>query len=137
MVALHKPAPPPAPDAGGTRADAAISPALRAIEPPPRRVRVDALPEHTDYRDTGCDLSDSCLRCPLARCKYDAPGGSRRLAVGPRDRDIVILRTRYGVSARVIARHYGLSVRSIFRILRRDASGACAGEPAARNGARP
>ena len=31
--------------------------------------RSDALPEHVDYTDTGCDLYASCLRCPLPRCR--------------------------------------------------------------------
>ncbi len=42
------------------------------------RVRRDALPEHADYRDTGCDLAPSCLRCPLRRCRYDEPRAVRR-----------------------------------------------------------
>ena len=51
---------------------------LRIVHPQPLPlVRRDTLPEHTDYRDTGCDLSRSCLRCPLARCKYDARGNSQ------------------------------------------------------------
>ena len=43
-------------------------------------VRKDMLPENVPYTDTGCDLFASCLRCPLARCRYDEPpGGLRRL----------------------------------------------------------
>jgi hypothetical protein len=25
------------------------------------------------YEDTGCEVFDSCLTCPLPRCKYDEP----------------------------------------------------------------
>ena len=34
-------------------------------------VRSDTLPENTGYRDDGCDLSSSCLKCHLPLCKYD------------------------------------------------------------------
>ena len=47
------------------------------------------LPEHTQYRDTGCDLHPSCLTCPLVRCRYDEPGGARRLLSDERDRTIL------------------------------------------------
>jgi hypothetical protein len=83
----------------------------------PALVRQDALPEHTEYRDTGCELSASCLCCPLARCKYDAPGGARRLTTEARDREIVLLRRKYQAPVRMLAQTYGLSRRSIFRIL--------------------
>ena len=49
--------------------------------------RRDALPEHTHYADTGCDLHPSCLTCPLVRCRYDEPGGARKLLSDERDRD--------------------------------------------------
>lgn len=95
-------------------------PALRlvgGIDPKRRGVRSGLLPEDTDYRDTGCELSESCLRCPLARCKYDEPAPSRRLAVMPRDREIALLRRRYRAPIALLASTYGLSRRSIFRIL--------------------
>ncbi len=84
----------------------------------PPRVRADALPEHTTYRDTGCELSPSCLRCPLARCKYDQPGGARRLTTDARDREIATLRRRHRAPIDMLAGTYRLSRRSIFRILR-------------------
>jgi hypothetical protein len=34
---------------------------------------VDRLPEQANYRDEGCDLSPTCLRCPLPLCRYDLP----------------------------------------------------------------
>ena len=36
-----------------------------------RKVRREALPEYANYKDEGCELAPSCLRCPFARCKYD------------------------------------------------------------------
>ncbi len=98
-------------------------PALRLVEPPPRRVREDALPEHTEYRDTGCDLASSCLACPLARCKHDEPGALARTAMAARDREIAYLRRRHGAPVDMLARTYGLSRRTIFRIMRREEGG--------------
>jgi hypothetical protein len=91
---------------------------LHAIETPLELVRRDTLPEHADYRDTGCEIAPSCLRCPLARCQYDEPQSQRRrLIAAARDREIVLLRERYGVTVRRLADTYGLAMRTVFRIL--------------------
>ena len=84
-----------------------------------RRARSDALPEHTKYVDTGCDVHHSCLSCPLVRCRYDEPGGARRLFSEGRDRSIVALR-RAGVDFEEIASRFGVSRRTVFRALARD-----------------
>ena len=34
---------------------------------------LDAMPEFYHYEDTGCEVSSSCLDCPLPQCKYDDP----------------------------------------------------------------
>jgi hypothetical protein len=85
---------------------------------PPRRARSDSLPEHTQYQDTGCDVHPRCLTCPLVRCRYDEPGGVRRLFSDDRDRSIAGLQ-RDGVSVGVIARRFGVSERTVFRSLAR------------------
>ena len=92
-----------------------------------RKVRIDALPEHLEYRDTGCDLAPSCLRCPLARCRYDEPGGARKLLQGSRD-EAVRHRRGEGVAIDALAGEFGISRRSVFRILAagRAASGSAA-----------
>ncbi|HXG42135.1 MAG TPA: helix-turn-helix domain-containing protein [Dehalococcoidia bacterium] len=96
------------------------SPVLEGASTPPsrllQRVREDALPEHTDYRDTGCDIHPSCLSCPLPRCRYDEPGGIRALLGAYRDRQIVALR-RQGVGIEELARRFGVSRRTVFRAL--------------------
>jgi len=81
-------------------------------------VRCDTLPEDADYRDTGCELAPSCLRCPLPRCKYDAPRSARRLGNHARDREIALLRRKHGAPVDAIAATYGLSRRQVFRILK-------------------
>ena len=84
-----------------------------------RRVRRDGLPENTPYTDTGCDVHPHCLTCPLVRCRYDEPGGARR--VFNEDRDRLILRFHAeGLAVHVIARHFGVSRRTVFRALARS-----------------
>ena len=95
-------------------------PALDAsLRRPPRR---DALPEHTHYVDTGCSLHSSCLTCPLARCRYEEPGGARRILSDDRDRSILTLRHEQGLPVNAIAQRYGVSRRTVFRILARERS---------------
>lgn len=84
-----------------------------------RRPRADALPEHTHYRDDGCDIHPQCLTCPLPRCRYDEPGGLRALLNAYRDRQIVELRLR-GAPVEHLAHRFRLSRRTIFRILERQ-----------------
>ena len=83
------------------------------------RVRADALPEFTRYRDEGCDFHRSCLSCPLPRCRYDEPGGVRALLNLGRDREILHLRRRQGLAVDMLAQRYGVSRRTVFRILQR------------------
>jgi hypothetical protein len=87
--------------------------------PAGRRVRADALPELTRYRDEGCDFHRSCLSCPLPRCRYDEPGGVRALLNLGRDREILHLRRRQGLAVDMLAQRYGVSRRTVFRILQR------------------
>ena len=90
---------------------------IELLESPIRlRVRADALPEHTRYRDDGCDIHPHCLTCPLPRCRYDAPGGLRALLNARRDRQIVEMRLM-GVPVDDLAWRFGVSRRTVFRIL--------------------
>ena len=84
-----------------------------------RRARRDSLPEHTHYADTGCDVHPSCLSCPLVRCRYDEPGGARKLQADQRDASIVVLQ-REGASIDAIASQMGVSRRTVFRVLARE-----------------
>ena len=90
-----------------------------------RPSRKDALPENTHYTDSGCDLHPSCLSCPLIRCRYDEPGGARRLFSDERDRRIVRLQREEELSIDLLAARFGVSRRTVFRVLARDrAAGA-------------
>ncbi len=88
-----------------------------------RKHRLDALPENTEYRDGGCDLYPSCLRCPLPQCRYDDPGGAAAMLRTGRDASILRLSERDGVPVERLAQMFGLSRRTVFRVLsagRRD-----------------
>jgi len=80
--------------------------------------RADALPEHTAYEDRGCDLYPSCLSCPLPRCRYEEPGGAAAMIRTGRDATILRLAREDGVSVDRLAQMFGLSRRTIFRVLR-------------------
>ena len=83
---------------------------------PKPRLRHDSLPENTRYRDDGCDISESCFTCPLPRCRYEEPGGLRALLNEQRDRQIIQLRLK-GVPVDALADHFGVSRRTVFRVI--------------------
>ena len=82
-----------------------------------RRPREDALPEHMQYRDEGCDLFASCLACPLPRCRYDEPGGARAMMNRLRDGEIRRLRFESGLAIDDISARFRVSRRTVFRVL--------------------
>ena len=84
-----------------------------------RRVRGDALPENQEYPDNGCGIWDRCLTCPLPRCRYDEPGGARPIFLRERAGEIARLRRGDGVGIDELARRFGVSRRTVFRVLRR------------------
>lgn len=87
------------------------------------RPRSDALPENTDYADTGCDLYPSCLSCPLPRCRYEEPGGAAAMLRGGRDATILRLAREGDMTVDGLAEMFGLSRRTIFRVLRAGGRG--------------
>ena len=97
---------------------------LRIVPDVLPRVRKDTLPDRVDYRDEGCDLFSSCLRCPLARCQFDVPEQQRRrVRLDARDREIAILRDRHHAPIALLATTYGLNRRTVFQILLRQRGG--------------
>ena len=82
---------------------------------------VDMLPERFPYRDDGCEIYPSCLRCPLPQCKYDDPGWLQREKRRERDQNIIEAVKRDGVSISEVASQFSISQRTIFRIIRKSA----------------
>ena len=83
----------------------------------------DRLPDYSEYRDQGCDLSPSCLRCPLPKCRHDKQEGGRRVSKRLRDLEIFRHRTASGRSISELATEFDLSKRTIQRIIRRSSGG--------------
>lgn len=80
----------------------------------------DSLPDYHEYRDEGCTLFPSCLECPLSRCRYDEQAeGQRRTALKLRDREVMRQRRETGEGAAELARIFGVSTRTVQRIIRR------------------
>lgn len=85
-------------------------------------VLYDRLPEQTRYRDEGCELHPTCLGCPLPQCRYDDPGGRQFGPRRHRDREVRRLHDQ-GLSVFEIAHRFGISVRTVYRIVRREPHG--------------
>ena len=98
------------------RATAPEPPGIETLERPLRR---ELLPEHTRYVDSGCSVHPSCLTCPLVRCRYEEPGGVRRIY--SRDRDLSLLEVKGAekLTVEAVARRFGVSRRTVFRIMAR------------------
>ena len=80
---------------------------------------VDALPEVMSYHDTGCEVSPSCLQCPLPQCKYDDPLWYQQLKRQGRDQEILVAHAEEGATVFKLAERFQLSPRTIHRALRR------------------
>ncbi|MBE0481555.1 MAG: hypothetical protein IBX68_11325 [Dehalococcoidia bacterium] len=96
---------------------AAVSPGCRAFAEPD----ADPLPERFDYRDEGCELYPLCLECPLPYCRHDRLAG-RRTKTRLRDDELLKQRRRESKSVAELAESFGVSKRTVQRIIRRSAS---------------
>ena len=82
-------------------------------------IELDLPPEYCHYCDEGCEVSSSCLNCPLSRCIYDQPGGRRRWLKKHRNYQIVKSATTRGLGVKELAAEYNLSQRTVQRILKK------------------
>lgn len=84
-----------------------------------RNTLVDAVPEYYHYEDTGCEVSPSCLTCPLPQCKYDDPTWFQRHRRMARDMKVWTTMQSESLTAEEAAQRFSVTVRTIFRIARR------------------
>ena len=75
--------------------------------------------EFYHYEDTGCEASDSCLDCPLPICRYDDPEWYLRHRRMVKDFKIVQIIEREHLTVEEAAERYGITVRTVFRIMQR------------------
>ncbi len=80
---------------------------------------LDLLPEYCRYQDDGCEFADSCLNCPFPECIYAQPGGRQQWLKKLRDKEVLQLHTQ-GKGVKELAEMFGVSQRTIQRILKRD-----------------
>ena len=83
---------------------------------------LDLLPEHCTYLDEGCEFAISCLNCPFPNCIMEQPGGKQRWLNELRDKEIVRLSATKGSRTIELAQRFGISLRTVQRILRRAKS---------------
>ena len=79
----------------------------------------DDASEFYHYVDTGCEASDSCLDCPLPQCRYDDPAWYQRNRRLARDFRIVHTMQKEALSIEDTAERFGITNRTVFRILQR------------------
>ncbi|MDH5696301.1 MAG: helix-turn-helix domain-containing protein [Dehalococcoidia bacterium] len=76
-------------------------------------------PEYCHYQDDGCEFADSCLNCPFPECIYAQPGGKQQWLKRLRDEEVIRLFTTQGKGVKELASVFGVSRRTIQRILKR------------------
>jgi len=80
---------------------------------------LDLPPEFCHYQDKGCEFADFCLDCPFPECLYYEPGGKQRWLKTLRDEAVLRLFTDQGKRVKDLALMFGVSRRTIQRILKR------------------
>jgi predicted HTH domain antitoxin len=81
-------------------------------------IEMDLLPEHIQYKDEGCDMSPSCLSCPLQSCVYDAPHGKQAILKRRRNDEILRVYRQEHPSLGEMARIFKVSIRTVQRVLK-------------------
>lgn len=82
--------------------------------------QVDGSPEYADYPDTGCEVSPSCLACPLPQCKHDDPVWYQQYRRQGRDLRILDAYVNEKATVFQLAQRFQLSPRTIHRALQRS-----------------
>ena len=80
---------------------------------------LDSAPEFYHYEDTGCEVSESCLNCPLPQCKYDDPIWFQRHRRMARDLRVWSAMQMESLTVEEAAARFSVTVRTVFRIMRR------------------
>ena len=78
----------------------------------------DVLPEQCRYQDEGCDVFPSCLNCPFPQCRYDEPGRRHKRKELRNGEMLRLLGEGQGVKE--LAQLFGVSKRTVYRIMRRS-----------------
>lgn len=74
------------------------------------------------YKDIGCNLAPSCLNCPLPICKYDRPKQDQGSEGKQKDLETLKIMRSEGLTKVQAAKRFGVTERTIYRILSRNPS---------------
>ena len=85
----------------------------------PGHAAPDDVSEFYHYEDTGCEASDSCLDCPLPRCRHDDPVWYRRNRRLARDFRIMRVMQQESLSIEETAVRFSITHRTVFRVMQR------------------
>ena len=80
----------------------------------------DPVPVFSPAADDGCEVSRSCLVCPLPRCRYDDPFWWNQWKRGKRNRAIIAAVRSQAKTVVAVAEEFGMSPRNVLRILKRE-----------------
>ena len=74
--------------------------------------------EYMDWKDTGCEISKSCLQCPLPVCKHDSPIWFSKYKNIAKYRVLFHLLSLPHTTEDIfnMATHYNLASRTVFRL---------------------
>ena len=75
----------------------------------------------SNYFDTGCKYSPTCLNCPLPICIYDDPNFFKNFIKESRDKSI-FQDYEKGMSVKELSIKYEVSIRTIQRSIKLDSS---------------
>ena len=73
----------------------------------------------TQLMDDGCEVSRSCLKCPLPQCKYDDPNGYRIFKQKQKDQEWFKIVNEEGLSNQQAADRFGVTPRTMNRTIHR------------------
>ncbi len=89
---------------------------MRHVENAAESQRKYLVPDNVNWKDTGCELYPSCLRCPRETCIEEEPRAILRERLNDRAMEMMALREE-GKTVKEIARAFKVSIRTVQRAL--------------------
>jgi hypothetical protein len=71
------------------------------------------------YEETGCEVAENCLGCPLPRCKFDDMAWYTKYRRMSRDLRMISVIQAEELSVAEAAARFSITKRTVFRILKR------------------
>ncbi len=66
--------------------------------------------------EDGCEVTESCLECPLPQCKFDDPAGYRAIKQKQKDQERCKIINEEGLSIEQAADRFGVTPQTMYRI---------------------